>query len=439
MTVRGTRCEYSLSDPALVADPYGEFGRIREEAPVVRGRLWDGGPAWIVTRYDDVAAALLDRRLVSNSGSLPGRADEDAEALRRTPGLPAEVVPYLAGNLIYLDPPDHTRLRGLVAKAFTPRRVARLRPRVAAITERLLDALPGLAEDGVVELVEHFAVPLPVEVICAALGVPEEERPRWHAWSRRFGDASPREVGDAVVEMNAEIRAMAARRAAEPAGDLLTALVEVRDAATGRLSDGELVAMVLTLMIAGHATTSHLLANGIAALLDRPGELAALRADPSLMPGAVQEILRFCSPSVTAKPRYAAEDLTIGGTRIRRGERVQLVLASADHDPRRFPDGDRLDVRRPPGPDGAPHLAFARGPHYCLGAALAVQEAEVAFAALLARFPELAPVVPYERLQRTGAPMFFRLARLPVRLGRPSPGGVRAAARDGGETPAEPG
>jgi hypothetical protein len=420
MTVRGTRCEYSLSDPALVADPYGEFGRLREEAPVVRGLFWDGGPVWIVTRHEDVNAVLLDRRFVSNAGSLPGRVDEDAEFMQRALGIPEDVVPYLTGNLIYLDPPDHTRLRGLVAKAFTPRRIAKLRPRVTAICERLLDTLPGRAENGVVELIEHFAVPLPVEVICEALGVPEAERPRWHVWSRRFGNSSPKEIIATVCEMNAQIREMAERRCAQPAGDLLTALVEVRDDDSGRLSDSELVTMVLTLMIAGHATTSHLLANGVAGLLAHPDQFAALRADPTLMPGAVQEILRYCSPSVVAKLRYASEDVTIGDTLIKQGERVQLVLASANHDPRRFPDGDRLDIRRNSGTADTNHLAFARGLHYCLGASLANQEAEVAFSALFARFPELALAVPHERLEHTDAPMFLRLARLPVTLGPPA-------------------
>jgi cytochrome P450 len=416
-TVHDARCEYSLSDPALAADPYGEFGHIREEAAVVRGLLWDGGPAWIVTRHSDVSAVLQDRRFVSNAGSLPGRIDEDAEFMKRMVGIAEDVLPYLTGNLVYLDPPDHTRLRGLVVKAFTYRRIAKLRPRVTAITEKLLDALPGRAEDGVVELIEHFAVPLPVEVICEALGVPEAERPRWHVWSRRFIRSSPREIAATVTEMNGQIREMAERRRAEPVGDLLTALVQARDDASGRLSDAELVTMVLTLMIAGHTTTSHLLANGIAALLTNPGQLAALRADPALMPGAVQEILRWCSPSVLAKLRYASQDVMVGDTLIRQGERVQLVLASANHDPRRFPDGDRLDVLRPP---DAHHVAFGSGPHHCLGAALANQEAEVAFSTLFARFPELALAVPHHQLERTDGPVFFRLARLPVTLGRPS-------------------
>jgi cytochrome P450 len=415
MAVRGTREEYSLRDPALAADPYGGFGRIRKEAPAVRGVLWDGGPVWIVTRYEEVSAILQDRRFVSNAGSLPGRIDEEAAFMHRFVGIPADVLPYLTGNLVYLDPPDHTRLRGLVAKAFTFRRVTKLRPRVTAITARLLDTLPGLAVDGVVELIEDFAVPLPVEVICEALGVPEAERQRWHVWSRRFIQSSPQEIVVTVGEMNAEIREMAARRAAEPADDLLTALVEARDDASGRLSEAELVTMVLTLMIAGHTTTSHLLANGIAALLAHPEQLAALRADPAGMPGAVQEILRWCSPSVLAKLRYASEDVTIGDTPIRQGERVQLVLGSANRDERRFPDGDRLDVRRPAAAC-AHHLAYARGPHHCLGAALANQEAEVAFSALFTRFPELALAVPYHELERTDGPVFYRLARLPVTL-----------------------
>ncbi|MFC6881635.1 MULTISPECIES: cytochrome P450 family protein [Actinomadura] len=423
-----TSGEHVLSDPELVADPYGAFGRIREEAPVARGRLWDGGPVWIVTRHDDVSAVLLDRRFASNAGSLPGRTDEHAEFLARTVGIPEDVVPYLAGNLVYLDPPDHTRLRGLVARAFTPRRIARLRPRVEAITGELLDTLPDRAVDGVVDLIEHFAYPLPVSVICELLGVPEEDRPRWHAWSRRFGDSTPRRLGEIVTEMNAHIRELVERRRAEPADDLLTALTGAHDGG-GRLSDAELVTMVLTLMIAGHTTTSHMLGNGIAALLAHPGQLARLREDPALMPGAVQELLRWGSPVVIAKLRYATQDVTIGDTLIRQGERVQLVLGSANRDPRRFPDGDRLDVERPCGAADAQHLAYARGPHYCLGAALANQEAEVAFSALFTRFPELALAVPPDRLERDQIPITHQLARLPVTLGPPSADAPSAGGR----------
>jgi cytochrome P450 len=420
MTAEQTSEEYLLSDPALVADPYAGFARIREESRIARGRLWDGGPAWIVTRHADVNAVLLDRRFVSNAGSLPGRSDAQAEFLERMVGIDPDLVPYLAGNLVYRDPPDHTRLRRLVSRAFTARRIARLRPRVETITRDLLETLPGHATDGVVDLIEHFAFPLPIIVICELLGVPEADRPRWHVWSRRFNNAPPQVFNTIVAEMNDHIRDLVARRRAEPADDLITALIQAHDEDSDRLSDTELVTMVLNLMIAGHVTTSHMLSNGVLALLTHPGQLRRLREDPGLMPGAVQELLRWCSPVVIAMPRYATEDVRIGGTLIRQGERVQLVLGAANHDPRRFVQGDRLDVTCPYEPGEAQHLAYARGLHHCLGAALANQEAEVAFTAIFDRYPGLALAVPFEDLERDPIPMTNQYSRLPVTLGTPS-------------------
>ncbi|WP_131741983.1 cytochrome P450 family protein [Actinomadura roseirufa] len=417
MTADQAAQEVLLSDPGLMADPYGGFGRIREETRIARGRLWDGGPAWIITRHEDVGAVLQDRRFVSNTGSLPGRTDAHAEFLRRTVGISAELVPYLTGNLVYVDPPDHTRLRKLVSRAFTVRRIGALRPRVEAAAALLLDGLPQHAEDGVVDLIEHFALPLPIIVICDLLGVPEPDRPRWHGWSREFTSAPPHRLNVILAEMNEHIRAMIARRRSAPGDDLVTALLQAHDEG-GRLSDAEMVTMVLTLMIAGHVTTAHMLANGILALLTHPEQLAALRADPGLMPAAVQELLRWSSPVVIAMPRYATEDVTVGGTLIRRGERVQLVLGSANHDPRRFPHGDRLNVTCPHDPSA--HLAYARGTHYCLGAALANQEAEVTFRAVFDRYPDLALAVPADRLERSTIPITNQFVRLPVTLGAPS-------------------
>ena len=416
MSVRPASCEHALHGPELLADPYGGFGRIREEAPVARGRLWDGTPAWIVTRYDEVESVLADRRFASNTRSLPGcEVDAQAEFLAGTVGLPARLVPLLAGNLVHVDPPDHTRLRKLVARAFSAGRVARLRPQVEAITADLLDRLPATAgPGGVVDLIRHFTYPLPISVICELLGVPAADRPDWRVWSADFTSMDAVQLRARLAHVDEHVRALAERRRAEPTDDLLSALIQASDDDSGRLSDVELVTMVLTLMVAGHETTAHLLGNGVLALLTHPDQLALLRADPGLLPGAVQELLRWCSPVVIAHLRYAVADVTVGDTLIRQGDRVQVVLGSANHDPRRFPDPERLEVTRRP---GAHHVAYAPGLHYCLGAALANQEAEVALAALFDRFGDLALAVPPAELEWQPVHGHRALVRLPVRLG----------------------
>ncbi|MFE9107993.1 cytochrome P450 family protein [Actinomadura geliboluensis] len=418
MTTRSSAREYSLAAPELITDPYGGFGRIREEAPVVRGRYIDGGSVWIVTRHDDVGAVLRDPRFASNSASLAGgAADSHAEALVRA-GISAELVPYLAGNMVHTDPPDHTRLRGLVSRAFSARRVADLRPRVRSITGALLDGLAGrVAADGTADLIEHFAYPLPITVICELVGVPAADRPRWRAWGADYTSMDPRRVNRMLAEMSSHLGELIDHRRAAPRDDLLTGLIQAHDEDGDRLTDVELVTMVLTLMIAGHETTANLIGNGVAALLTHPDQLALLRDDPGRWPDAVRELLRWCSPVLVAKLRYATEDVTVGGVLVRRGERVQVVLASANHDPRRFPEPEILDVTRRADGRDARHIAYSQGPHYCLGASLANQEAEVALAALFERHPDLTLAVPPDRLEWQPLPGARQLRRLPVRLG----------------------
>ncbi|MFK4186241.1 cytochrome P450 [Streptomyces sparsogenes] len=417
------RCPVDISDPALTAGPYGGFARIREEAPVVRGRGADGRVVWIVTRHDEVMTVLTDPGFVNNSRSVPGTtADLHAESLIRF-GLPEAVVPYLAEAVTQLDPPHHTRLRKLVARAFSARRVAELAPRVRELTGELVDALPGTAgADGSVDLIEHFAYPLPITIICELIGVPAEDRAMWRKWSSDYSSLFA--LGGMLAESSAYLRELAERRRAEPGDDLLTGLLQVHDEESGRLSETELVTMVITLMIAGHETTAHLIGNSVLALLTHPGQLALLRQDPELLPGAVQELLRWCSPVVFGKQRYATRDVEVGGTLIGAGDVVLPVLGAANHDPRRFPDPERLDITRRPDGRGVAHVAYSRGPHYCLGATLANQEAEVALSALFGRYPGMRLAVPEEALTWNPVPSTRQLARLPVRLG----GGPAASA-----------
>jgi cytochrome P450 len=402
-----------LSAHEQLADPYGGFGRVREETRIARG-MWGAGPAWFVTRHEDASAVLADGRFVGNTASLPDGTDTYAEAFAAM-GVREELIPYMAGNLAAVDPPAHTRLRGIVSRALDARSVSALRPRVEAIAAELLDALPGHAVNGAVDLVAHYAEPLSVAVQCELAGVPARDRPRWHAWTGDYISMDARRINAMLIEMSAHVRDLAERRRAEPADDLITDLVRARDEDGGALSGTELITLVLTVMVAGHKTTPHLVAGGILALLTHPEQLALLRTDPALMPGAVQEVLRWCGPAIVARLRYAAEDVTIGDTRIGRGDRVQVVLGAANHDPRRYPRPEELVVTRRHDTD-ASHVAYAHGAHRCAGARLADQEIEVAFMALFARYPRLALAVPPDRLAWRPMPFTRQLAQLPVTL-----------------------
>ncbi|GAA3755147.1 hypothetical protein HDA32_004229 [Spinactinospora alkalitolerans] len=409
--------EFSLTDPELLTDPYGTVARIRERGAAVRARFMDGSLIWLFTRDAEVRTVLNDPRFVVDPASVPGhRAPNTRVDVMRAMGITEDMIPYLTEGMLDRDAPDHTRLRKLVSRAFTVRRVSELRPRVEEITEGLLDALPAHAEDGVVDLVEHFAYPLPITVICEMVGVPEEDRPLWLEWSHALFSMRPEEIEPTMWAMVDHIRGMIERRRAAPSDDLLDALIRVQDDDGDRLSETELITMVFTLVIAGHETTAHLIGNGTAALLTHPDQMALLRGDPGLLPAAVHELQRWCGPILMTRLRYAAEDLELGGVRLSAGEPVQAMLVGANRDPRHFSDPERLDLmRRPPG-CGEQHVGFGHGAHYCLGAALARQEAEVAFGALLRRHPDLELGVAEQDLEWQPVPTMRRLVRLPVRI-----------------------
>ncbi|GAB3204892.1 cytochrome P450 family protein [Marinactinospora thermotolerans] len=408
--------EPHLASPELISDPYGGYARLREQAPVIRGRYLDGSPIWFVTRFDDVRAVLSDPRFLNNADAAPGDAAKGGRAgVMRMMGLDGELSSLLLGSILETDPPDHTRLRKLVSRTFTVRRVGELRPRVEAITEELLDRLPDTADNGVVDLIEHLAYPLPITVICELVGIPEPDRPLWRDWGRSLLSVDPATFPATVRAVADYIHGLIAARRAAPSDDLLSGLIRTHDEDGDRLTDHEMVSLVLTLVFAGHETTAHLIGNGVAALLTHPDQLALLRADPDLTPRAVNELMRWCGPVQATRLRYAAEDLELAGTAIRAGDAVQVVLVSANRDPRRFPDPDRLDITRDPGGPGESHIGFGHGAHYCLGAALARQEADVALRALLGRFPGLALAIAPEQLEWIPLPANRRLARLPVR------------------------
>ncbi|MFE3881516.1 cytochrome P450 [Streptomyces lydicus] len=367
----------------LLDDPYATYAALREAGPVHRITGPDGTPAWLVTRYDDVRSGLADPRLsLDKRHAAPGGYQGFS--------LP----PALDANMANMDPPDHTRIRRLVAKAFTPRRIEALRAPVRKTADALLDAM---AERGRADLIADYAGPLPITVICDLLGIPHRDRRDFLAWSDALITPDPSRPGlmkEAIGAMQEFYTGLIAAKRAEPGDDLLSDLIAVRDdpavgeAAAGgseRLSEDELTSLAFLLLFGGYENTVHLIGNAVLTLLDHPGQLRRLRHNPAELPAAVEEFLRFDGPGPLALRRFPREDLEIGGVRIAAGESVLLSIASANRDPARFADPDTFDRGR----DLSGHLALGHGIHYCLGAPLARMEAVIALEALLGRFPGL--------------------------------------------------
>jgi len=364
-----------LLDPAVLSDPYPLFHRLRTEDPV----HWEADlEFWALTRYADAVYALREDSLLSS-------------AIHDSP-RPGGVGLSSARWFVFLDPPRHTRLRALVHSAFTPQVVEGLRARIQAIVDELLDRA---AEAGRLDLIADLGFPLPAIVIAELLGVPAEDRAQFRAWSadlaaagglvRMAADGAERlsraRAGGAAL--NAYFRDIIRERRRAPRDDLVSRLTGVQSA-EGTLSEEELVDTCALLLFAGHETTTNLIGNGMLALLRHPDELSRLRAAPSLIGPAVEELLRYDSP-VQMRVRVARETVEIGGRRIAKGQRVLILVGAANRDPARFPDPDRLDIARP---DNR-HLAFGHGIHFCTGAPLARLEGAIAIRRLLRRFPRL--------------------------------------------------
>jgi cytochrome P450 len=378
------------------ADPYSVHARLRAQRPVTPVVMPGGPGAWLITGYAEARAALADPRL---SKHMPGWHPE-----------PGSIFAALDLHMLNSDPPDHARLRKLVTKAFTARRVERLRPRITAITAGLLEDMSGRAE---LDLLASFAFPLPITVICELLGVPAGDRDDFRAWSATIvaNSAAPEVFQAHATAMVRYFTALLAAKRREPGDDLLSALIAARDE-EDRLSEDELVSMAFLLLVAGHETTVNLIASGVLALLLNPAELARLRAEPALIGGAVEELLRYVNPVNHTTFRCAAEPVEIGGVRISRCDPVLVALSGANRDPARFGDPDRLDLGR----DNSGHLAFGHGIHYCLGAPLARLEAEIAVSRLLARFGSISLAVPADSLRWRPSTLIHGLESLPVRL-----------------------
>ncbi|WP_157440303.1 cytochrome P450 [Actinokineospora inagensis] len=380
--------ELPVIDPAVLADPFTAYARVSAQSPVVR-LVGPGMPAlWAVTRHEHARAVLADPRFELSEASF-----------LRPPGIPEHCARYLH-TMAEMDGPEHAHLRSAVAPAFTARRTERLRPALDLIVDRLLAPLGGSTD-----LLREFAGPLPMEVICELVGIPESDRPRWRGYGAAvaagFGSGFIAAIPDILA--SAETAVAAAR--ATPDDGILSLLVD------GPLTEVELVTLVWHLLLAGQ-TPTNLIANSVAALLAHPDQLALLRENPALAPNAVEELMRWCGPQLLTTPRYATEDVPIDDVVIPRGAAMTVSIAAANRDPRAFANPDQLDITRPLGSPA--HLGFSHGPHFCLGAPLAKAQTEIALTALLHRFPTITPTEPFVP---TPDPGTWRLAALPVHLG----------------------
>jgi cytochrome P450 len=394
----------NLASRAFAERKYEVYARLREEAPVCHGRIAVLRVA-LISRYDDCIAMLKDPRFVRNRTTATGG--------RRMPIPMPRSVALMAQSMIVEDDPAHRRLRGLVSKAFTPRAVARLEPRIERLTHELLDAAE---KQGTVDLMPAYALPIPVTVIGELVGVSARDMPRFQHSLRAVttGLSSWSLLRTLFVDLPASVtfvRELIARKRAEPQDDLLTALLQAEEAGD-RLSEDELVGMVFLLLVAGYETTVHLITNAVAALLQHPEQLARLRAEPGLLDAAVEEVLRYRGPVQATKPGFALEDVTLHGVTIRKGTPTIPLLAAANHDPAVFPSPEAFDVGRTPNH----HLGFGHGAHFCLGAQLARLETRIALRSLLERSPRLRLAVPPETLRVRNVPLWHRHASLPVTL-----------------------
>ena len=395
--------KYDLFSPTFKANPFPTFAQMRREDPIYAHRSPGGGTIWYITRLAEVTAVLKDN-------------DHFVKDIRHT--LPPDTGPprktavhhLINENMLFADPPDHTRLRALVNQAFTPRRVEQLAPRIQHITDELLD---GIAAVGQADLIADFALPMPVRIIAELLGIPLEDQAQVADWSQAIVSPGSRDLNYSARKRKvrafvAYLQAMFALRQQKPQDDLISALVQAEEAGE-RLNEAELSSMVALLLVTGHETTVNLLGNGALALLNHPEQLGLLRENGG-WETAVAELLRFDGPVETSTTRWVRADFTFEGHPMRRGDVVRVVLASANRDACHFAQPDTLDVTR----RDNRHLAFGMGIHYCLGAPLARLEGQIGLQTLFERFPNLRLAVPAAQLKWRSGVLFRGLKQLPV-------------------------
>lgn len=387
-------------DSAFMRDPRAVYALLRNEGPVRQVIMPTGLPGWLVTSYDDARSLLADPRLGKDYRRIAGIVPPGMAGIYATP---------LAATMLAADPPDHTRLRNLVTRAFTAQAIAGLRPVIEQTADRLLGAM---AAGTTADLLAAYALPLPIAVISAVLGVPQAEQGRFRDWTLAFVSVtSPEVLADAERQLAGFLTALIADKRARPGDDLLSRLAQVADEGS-RLSAGELLRMAFLLLTAGFETTVNLIANGVLSLLRHPGQLALLRSDPALLGSAVEELLRYEGPVHVATFRFTREPVHAGGADIPPGQLVLISLLAANRDESRFPEAGRLDITRPAGG----HLAFGHGIHRCLGAPLARLEGQIAIGRLLSRFPGLGLAAEPGELCWRDSTLMHGLHSLPVRL-----------------------
>ncbi|NGO06592.1 cytochrome P450 [Streptomyces sp. HC44] len=393
-----------IDEKEFEQDPHALYDVLRSEAPVREIIAPGGTKVWLVTRYDDAKSVLNDNRLSKN-------IEAGQKVIQRhTDGETGMVfASELAAHMMNADPPDHTRLRKQVNKVFTQRAVEKLGPRIEEITTELLDAMEGHDE---VDLMRALAYPLPMAVICELLGVPSDDQERFKGWvPTQLSGGDPESMAQATTALLGYLYELIESKRSEPADDLLTGLVRSSD--DGKLNTQELVSMAFLLLVAGNETTVNLIGNGAYALLRHPDQLAALRADRSLMPGTVDELLRYESPVNTSSLRFTTEPIEVGGVVIPEGELVVVALTSANRDESQFPDAASLDIHR----QASANLSFGHGIHYCVGAQLARLEAQIAFDRLFDRFPHIRLAADPTDLRWQPGTALRGLRSLPVSLG----------------------
>ncbi|MBB3131340.1 cytochrome P450 PksS [Paenibacillus rhizosphaerae] len=392
-----------LNSPETLRDVIGFYKKLaKQQEPLIRLDDYYGmGPAWIAWRHDDAVTILKDPRFIKDMRKLVSSQDQQQslqnqqQSINDSPSMKEQFEWTMnMPNMLEVDPPDHTRLRRLTAKAFTPHMIENLRPRIQQIADELLDAV---IEQGKMDLITDFAFPLPIRVISEMLGIPAIDQDKIRDWTHKLmsGNADPSqnaELAKALQEYIHYIKTLLDEKRKHPGEDVMSALVHAYEEGD-QLSENELLSTIGLLIVAGHETTTNLIGNGILALLQHPQQTRLLRDNPSLLPSAIEELLRFSGP-IMYSYRFAGEDMTMHGKTIRKGEMMLFTLAAANFDPQKFSNPEVLDITR----EENEHLAFGKGIHHCLGAPLARLEGQIAFGTLLQRLPDLRLAIRPEQL-----------------------------------------
>ena len=389
---------YGLFTEQFTQNPYPVYSKLREEDPVHAVRFPDGQSGWMVTRYADAVEVLKDPRFIKDMSKIYGGS--------------MDMLSVFTQNMLFADPPDHKRLRGLAQKAFTPKMISGMRGRIQEIADELLTAMKGKDQ---IDLIDEFAFPLPIIVICEILGVPSADRDKFRLWSNSLIEGTSGELGATVYQhMNEFVQYLGqwfATVREQPGDDLISSLIRAEEEGD-RLSERELYGVVTLLIIAGHETTVNLIGNTVLSLLENPEQRQLLEQQPELINMAIEESLRLNGPVEFSTSRWAGEDFEFQGKNMKKGDLVVVSLNSANHDAAQFDNPDLFNIER----EKSPHLAFGKGIHMCLGAPLARLEGEIAIASLLKRFPQMKLAVDSNELNWRPGMIVRGVKKLPLQL-----------------------